>query len=145
MVMIRWFGRQISKLKLLFQVWWSKGESKEIFRRRPSLVIRTRKVRGLFHYDVNRRHQKFHQKGSYTYTYNMAIELHRLLSKKQERSGWWEWIPLTLLWLFCEFRKVEHTFAMLGPQRRWWKLWSSVSPFYDRTPFYSTKIEFNSL
>ena len=63
-----------------------------------------------------------------------------------------EWIPLTLLWLwknkeietliisFCEFRKVEHTFAMLGPQRRWWKLWSSVSPFYNRTPFHSTKL-----
>ena len=46
----------------------------------------------------------------------------------------------TFIISFCELRKVEHTFAMLGPQRRWWKLWSSVSPFYNRTPFYSTKL-----
>lgn len=30
------------------KVWWSKGESKEIFRRRPSLVIRTRKESGTY-------------------------------------------------------------------------------------------------
>jgi len=30
------------------KIWWSKGESKEIFRRRPSLVIRTRKESGTY-------------------------------------------------------------------------------------------------
>ena len=96
------------------------------------------------------------QKGSYAYTYNMAIKLYSLLSKKQERGEWWCGVDTsytvmaikapavlkieTFIISLCEFRKVEHTFAMLGPQKRWWKLWSSVSPFTIELLFNENRI-----